>query len=582
MSGTRTGRRPLSARHPGVRAVAAALSLAALAACAGVPTSSTPRVVESVPRGGIRDEPDVRYQITPQAGESPADVVRDFLAAAGSPESQHFVARQYLTPQAARNWQDAVGAVVLARQPYTEERNSGREITIRADQVGRVDDAGSYFPVSQSYTYRFELQQVGGEWRINNPPSGVVVPVADFQTAYRRLNVYFLNQAENRVVPDPRWFSAPQASLPNLLLHALLQGPSASLQTAVRTDLNGISLASNVVRDADLQPDSDRVRVYLAGMDRLGPRMQAAASAQIIWTLNQLPLPGVQLFNEGQPLKLPGLADVQHIADWGGYDPDSLPPAASGYFVRNGAIWSTDGHALPGLGGYHARSVGVSTDLTALALVAPASGGMALYVGSMRGPLTMRLSAANLSAPSWGDQDTVWVVRNGTEILQVGRQGTASSVITEDLDQIGAVRVLRLSRDGARAALVAGPTGNRKLYVGAVNRKGGAALSQLTAIAPDLHNVVDVAWSTADQLVVLTRSGTSDAALHSVTVDGSTAAMVTTSGLPGPPSTLAAAPKMPMLAVAENGVWRLRDPQDAWTSVEREGNLLDSAPSYPG
>ena len=165
----------------------------------------------------------------------------------------------------------------------------------------------------------------------------------------------------------------------------------------------------------------------------------------------------------------------------------------------------------------------------------------------------------------------------------MSRQGTATTpVITEDLDQIGPVSVLRLSRDGARAALVAGPAGNRKLYVGAVNRNGGASLSQLTAIAPDLRNVVDVGWSTADQLIVLTRSGTSDAALHSVTVDGSTAETVTTSGLPGPPSTLAAAPKMPMLAVAENGIWRLRDPQDAWTSVQREGNLADSAPAYPG
>jgi hypothetical protein len=577
MTGRSRGSAVPARRRTAVRATAAALSLLALAGCAGVPAASPPRVVESVPRGGIPDEPDVRYQITPEAGERPADVVRDFLAAAGSPERQHGVARQYLTPRAAAAWQDGVGAVVLARQPYIEERDDGREITIRADQVGRVDDAGSYLPASQSYTYPFQLQQVSGEWRIDNPPGGVIVAVADFQTAYRRLNVYFLDQAESRVVPDPRWFSAPPESLPNLLLHALLQGPSQALQPAVRTDLNAIALASNVV------PDADRVRVYLSGLDRLGPQMRAAASAQIVWTLNQLGVPGVQLFNEGQPLKLPGRDDVQHLRDWNSYDPDSLPVAASGYFIRNGAIWTTDGHALPGMSGYHARAIGISADLTGIAVIASVGSDRGLYVGPVRGPLTRRLVADTLTTPTWdAETGSVWTVRNGTEVLQLSRRGTQNPVAADDLASLGTVSVLRLSRDGARVALVAGPPGNQKLYVGSVNRTGGATIGGLTAITPDLHNVADVAWSLADTLIVLTRSGTSDAALHSVPIDGSVVETVTTSGLPGPPSTLAAAPKMPVLAVAENGIWRLRDPQDVWTSVQREGNLADSAPAYPG
>lgn len=557
-----------------------ALGLLLAAGCAGVPTTSAPRVVEAVPKGGIQDEPDLRYQSTPQPGERAAEVVRDFIAAGGSPERQHWVARQYLAPQAVRDWNDSAGAVVLARQPYIEEGNGGKEITIRADQVGRVDGAGSYLPETQPYSYRFQLQQVGGEWRIANPPAGVIVPAAGFQQAYRRLNVYFLDQTESHVVPDPRWFSAPRDALFNLLLRALLQGPAASLQAAVKTDLAPITLASNVV------PDDDRVRVYLSGLDRIGARMRAAASAQIVWTLNQLGVPGVQIFNEGQPVKLAGLDDVQHLSDWGSYDPDDLPLAASGYFIRRGAVWTTDGHALPGPAGagtYHARSVGISRDLSRLAVLSPVAGGVALLVGGARGPLAKRLVGTTLTAPTWGgDLEEVWTVRNGREILQVPVRGVPSQVAAEGLDSIGTVSVLRLSRDGSRVALVAGPQGNQKLYVGAVSRTGGAVLGPLTAIAPDLRNVVDVVWSAADMLVVLTRSGASDAALHSVTIDGSVAETVTTSGLPGPPSTLAAAPTMPMLTVAENGIWRLRDPQGSWTSVQRSGNQPDSAPAYPG
>jgi hypothetical protein len=236
-----------------------------------------------------------------------------------------------------------------------------------------------------------------------------------------------------------------------------------------------------------------------------------------------------------------------------------------------------------GSGGYHARSVGVSRDLNRVAVVSPAPGGFALLVGNAHEALVKRLVGTTLTAPTWGaGVDEVWTVRNGTEILRVPSQGQPNLVVGEDLDRIGRVSVLRLSRDGARVALVAGPQGGQKLYVGAVNRTGGAALGQLSLIAPDLRNVVDVAWSAADTVVVLTRSGASDAAMHSVAIDGSAAESVTTSGLPGPPSTLAAAPTMPVLAVAENGVWRLRDPQGSWTSVQRGGNQPDSAPAYPG
>jgi hypothetical protein len=568
-------------RHPLGAVLGALVTASAVSGCVGVPDSSTPRVVESVPREGFTDAPDLRFgAISPRPGESATSVVLDFLAAASSPEQRHRIARQFLTPQAATSWNDDAGAIVVSRQPYLDEGTDGTDVTIRVDQVGKVDAVGAYQPQVRAYRWRFELQRLSGEWRIDNPPPGVIVSAADFQEAYRRLNVYFLDPTDSHVVPDPRWFSAPDEALPNLLLRALLDGPSDSLRDAVRTELGtGISLTRNVV------PDVDRVRVYLSGLDNLSTPMQASASAQIVWTLNQLGVPGVQLFDDAQQVRLPGVEAVQHIGDWGDYDAGDLPLTASGYFVRGGGVWTTDGRPLPGPAGsgtYNAERVGVSHDLSRIAVVGRASRNAALYVGGPQGQLARRLVASSLTTPTWGAAvDEVWTVRNGNEIVEVPLRGSPAPVTAPDLERVGRISVFHLSPDGVRVALVAGPRGAGKLYVGTVTRADTVTVDRLTAVAPDLRNVVDVAWSATDMLTVLTRSGASDATLWSVTVDGSGTDTVVTTGLPGPPSAVAAATGMPTLAVAEGGIWRLRDPHGSWSSVQRSGSQSDSAPVYP-
>jgi hypothetical protein len=557
--------------------------LCVLVGCAGVPESSAPRIVEAVPRTGVSEQADVRLQPrSPQPGQTPEEVVRAFVDAASSPERQHAVARQFLTPAAAERWRDDVSTTVLAKIPYFTPGESGSELTIRGEQVGIVDDTGaytSYPPAGLSYSYQVTLAQVDGEWRITNPPPGVIMTASSFKQTYTRLNVYFLARAESRVIPDPRWLSASRDALPNLLLKALLDGPSPSLSDAVRTELgDGVTLASNVV------PEADRVRVLLSGLADHGSAAQAPASAQIVWTLNQLGAPGVEIYDDGQLLTPDGVDAVQRLGDWRSYDPDSLPLSTPGYFVRQGAVWTTDGKPTSGPAGrdgYRAVSVGVSRDLGRLAVVGRMPHGVALYVGPARGQLTRRLTADSFTPPTWDPTGAAWTVRNGRDIIQVPARGMPVRVEAQDLDPVERIGKLSLSRDGSRVAILVGAVGAQVLYVGAVG-SSGSSLSAVRQIVPGLANVVDVAWAAADSLVVLTRNGASDATLWLVAVDGSSAEPMTTSGLPGPPAAVAAAPGQPTLAVAENGVWRLRDPQEGWTVVPPRGGLAaDAAPAYP-
>jgi hypothetical protein len=580
------GRRPVPARACSEsRRSAGALAVTALAlvlaGCAGVPSASAPRVIEPVPKGGLTDEPDVRFQpISPRPGGSAVSIVQDFLAASESPERQHGIARQFLTPPAAKSWRDNEGAVVLDSRPsYVEARNGGSEVTIRTRLVGRLDSAGSYTPLSESYSQRFLLDRINGEWRISDPPPGVIVTATGFEQTYRRLNVYFLDQSGSKVVPDPRWYTAPRESLPNALLSALLGGPSSALSGAVRSELTGgVSLTSNVV------PDANTVRVYLSGLGTLDQAARRGASAQIVWTLSQLGAPGVEIFDDNEPLRLRGRETVQHVGDWGAYDPDDLPLSASGYFVRAGVVWTTDGRrATIPTGDLRAVSVGVSRDLRRVAVVSQSNGRDRIYVGPVAGPLRPGPVAESLSPPTWGAAaDEVWTVRNRRQILRVSAKGAASSVSAPDLESYGEVSVMRLSPDGTRVAIIAGIEGAGRLYVGTVSRAGRPTIDRLTPIAPGLTNATDLAWSAADSLIVLTRGGGSDAVLQSVAVDGSVAELLTTSGLPGPPSAVAAASTLPRLTVAESGVWRLRDPQEAWTAVPPNPGQDESAPAYPG
>jgi len=574
-------------RLPVAGRVGTALAVVAvLVGCAGVPESSAPRIVEAIPRTGVTEEPDVRLQpSSPQPGQTPEEVVRAFVDAASSTDRRHGIARQFLTAGAAERWHDDAGATVLAKTPYFTLETSGSELTIRGDQVGIVDATGaytSYPPAGLSYSYRVTLSRVDGQWRITNPPSGVIMTASSFNQAYRRLNVYFVDRTESRVIPDPRWLSASRDALPNLLLKALLDGPSTSLADAVATELgDGVSLASNVV------PETDRVRVFLSGLTDQGTGALVAASAQIVWTLSQLGTAGVEIYDDGQLLAPPGVGAVQRLGDWRAYDPDSLALSTPGYFVRQGAVWTTDGKPTPGPAGrdtYQAQSVGVSRDLARLAVVGRIPHGVALYVGPARGQLVRRQTASSLTAPTWDPATgAAWTVRNGTDIIQVSSSGQPVRVKVQDLDRAERIGKIRLSPDGCRVALLVGPTGDQALYIGAVSRSE-SAVTALRPIVPRLTNVVDVAWATAGSLVVLTRNGGSDATLWSVAVDGSSAEPTTSSGLPGPPSAVAAAPDQPTLAVSEGGIWRLHDPREGWTGVppRSTGSVVVAAPTYPG
>lgn len=580
-------------RTPGVPPLPFAVFLVAVAllatSCVGIPNRSAARVASLAPgdarppnRPGLSPIADVK----PEHGDSQRDIVTKYLQAMADPERGHGAARQFLTPQAAESWNDS--EVMVINSIYVRSPSSENTVAMFSQhQVGFVAANGSFTPETGEYSYNFHLAKVNGEWRIANPPSGVIVSSADFEKVYRQYVLYYLDPAEKRVIPDLRYFATTStsstASRANLFVRLLLQAPSPALSTAVRSELgDGVGLAANVVQD------DDRVlNVYLTGLGAKSASSRSAAAAQIVWTLGQLATSGVKIFDDGQLLDLSGLPQPTQQSDWQSFDPDALPVSTIAYFLSGGAVFTMDGERVPGPAGegdYSLTSLAVSLASDSnpkprLAGVRVSQGRAQLYVGELDGALSVRLSARTLTSPTWDSaSDEVWTVREGRSVVRIPRRGQAASVDTHDLDTIGTVRALRLSRDGTRAAIIAGHPGH--LYVARVSRDNGqVALEQPVEITPSLAEVYDVAWASATKLSIVARDQSDDRALRTVSVDGARMTSETKAGLPGPPSAVAAAPNLAPIVASDNSLWQRSG--NRWTNLVRASTVAGSSPVYP-
>jgi len=556
----------------------------ALTGCANIPSSSRPQVIpESVPASPPARDDDLRYdELVPQNGDAPGEIVRDYLRASGSYERVHARARAYLTPSGNDDWEDIQGAAILEDAPYLDVRSNGAIVQMTAQQRGRLSEDGSYVPGKAPFPYTFRMKKVEGNWRIDNPPDGLLIEAGTFGAAYRPYEVYFLDSTRTRVVPDVRWYAAAYDTVPNLLVRALEHGPSQWLKEAVLSDLEGITPQNNV------EQESDRIKVYLTGLGDQTDTLTAGGFAQLVWTLNQVGVGGVEIYVDGRlvaPRSAPQRT-LQQLNDWRVFSPDGLFVSA-GYFVRSGAVWTTKDTPVAGPAGrsaFRAVSVGVSTDQRVIAVVRKsADGTVALYVGGP-GALRSTVAGSSLTRPTWGGgSGEVWTVRDGSEVLLVPLNGQVARVQVPGLGALGAIRALRLSRDGARVALVAGPRGREELWVGVVVRQNGRTrLDGLRPLEVGESPVSDVSWSDSLGVVALARGGQQDSSLYAVDIHGASAGrLVATAGLPGPPTAVAAGPALPLLTVAAGTLWQTPAVDQAWTRASERGRG-ESAPAYPG
>lgn len=571
-------------RRAAVRATAhAALVLVVglgLAGCASIPTSGP--VQQGAEVRSERDDPFIRVIARPpRPGLTATEVVQGFLAASASFDDDHAVARAYLAPESRAGWDPLVGTVVYQDGGATVREAATGRVVFSAARTATVSARGEYLAASGTEQTAFRLRQVQGEWRIVDPPPGLLLTRLDVDRAYRTFDLFFPDPSRTVLVPN-------QVLLPvgpgvsTTLVRALLEGPTPWLAPAVRTAFPaGTALA---VDSAPLQDGVVLVDLTEPAAQAVGSEA-AALSAQLVWTLRQLSdVSGVAITVEGVPLAVPGAGQVQPRGAWPQVDPDVVGPSASTFLVSGGALVAArDGDLVPvpgaaGTGGtpLTAPAVSVAEDRMA----ALDGTGTRLLVGPLTadGVLRQVLTGTALTAPTWDVLDTVWTAdRRADGSVAVWSVQAAAAPRQAAVDDLPAGRVVTLvvARDGARAAVVVERGGGRVLLLGRVERDDGTVrLAGFRQVAAVLTDVRDVAWGSADTLVVLGRSGSG--VLQPVVVDVSGLAVRQLGTVAAEITSVAAAPGLPTLAATVDGrVWQS-------TGVGWSELAPGRDPTYPG
>lgn len=570
----------------------AALLLAAgvglLTSCTGVPTDSAPQVVRTLDRGGTQAQPNT----TPQAGAGPRDIVANFLFAGVAADAGHSQSRQFLTSAAARKWQDNTVTVVdetTVGVPTITAKGATVEVSGR--RVGQLDASGVYSPslkgtgVGDQETFTFDLIQVDGQWRIDQLQAGVLINQSEFNRSYLARKLYFFDATETILVPDLRYCALGGQALATWLLTELLAGPRPELAHSVVNEVPDQVGHPSVV-------NSDPIVVEMPGTNQLDSNGRNRLATQLAYTLTQTRfVPGAQLrlTDSGRPVVIPGAHGSTFSAvNFSAAGPDSVAPGVQPYFLRYGAvIGGIDNKPIGGLLGQSGRG------LSSVALRRNAAGELqvaavsaeGLAMGSTSRLSSVKLPAGKLSRPEWRPHAAdVWIgVGTRGSIFRISPDGVPSQVsITSPVGGLppGQVLALRFSSDGVRlAAVLRAADGTTSAWIGSVvTSSSDVRIDSFEPLTPARLVVSDVAWTDATKLLMVAGAPNDETRVWQVMSDGSGLAALTNIGLPGAPTSIAAAPQQSPLVSASNSIWTQRG--SSWTSFPGNTPTQGTNPVY--
>lgn len=520
----------------------AALALVLLVCSCSLPLSTEVRSAGGVTAG--QDSSDGVLVVIPPGpaeGESPQEIVQGFLQAQTSAEDTHAAARSYLTPEAARGWDDRDEVLVydLASQQITvleAPTAQTAQVEVRFSITGRLGADGAFTPRAGRVGERYGLVRTGGQWRLDSVPSGLRLTAADFSRTFVPVDTYYPVDAvrgpSTRLTPD-RVFVPAGPGLADRLVRRVLAPPSAGLTGSVEASpmpgVRSVELDGTGIVTVDLD----------VGADDLTPAAELL-SAQLVWTLRGLgsAFTGLRLAAQGRPYTVRGQNTVQDDQSWAQYDPEALgltPPylyvdrrrlrAAPTLTLPSTVITAGqvgEGQAVP------VDEVAMTADRTQVALLERGTGGRAsLRLGALRGPYPVVLRDRALGSPSFGSGDRgLWLLEGGRRVVVLPPGGDTLRPVTLTPPAPGVLSRLRVSRDGSRVGLVSGG----RVYVGHVTGPERAPTITGLLALPVTGSVVDLAWATGTELLLVVENDRSRQLVRAA-VDGSRQDVVPTAGL---------------------------------------------------
>lgn len=482
-----------------MRLMLVAVSSLALAACASVPGAGP---VETGLQDLAQAERLVQYSASgPSAGDTQEQLVRGFLLAANASADNYSVAREFLTPAYAENWDPYDGVLVSeGTRPYRADGDNAGILSLAL--AAKVDAAGTLRPVEAgaSTELRFEFEKQGNEWRISSAPSGLMIERPSFVTIWSSHQLYFLG-AGGRLVPETRWFLS-RTALATEVVTALLEGPSSRLEAVVHSGFPpGVKLAKSTVTVAD----------GLARVDLTGEGLQDPGAQQEMFVQLQASL-----------LSVPGILRVELLIDGTTIQQTSDIPSGPQIGIGTGkAAGIIDGKFGIVSAGQLEPVTDISAAVDRLNPSAVALARSKTVAGVMNddgaylvtnGEARLIDTRSGLLDPSADDDEWVWTTSAsdpGTMMITHvdGRQTTILAPWLDGLD----VRVIRISPGGSLIAALVTDQEKSYVIVGGVARDENGTPTGLTETG-DIEmwasgEALDFDWVDQQRFVALTKQG---------------------------------------------------------------------------
>lgn len=510
--------------------VAVVVALAVASGCAAIPRSGP---VTRVADEGDLGQSAVRYApARPLPGASPAQIVRGYLDAMLAFPTSSRTASTFLTREAARTWSSS-SQVRIYSQP---EVAGSQEPSIRDDpreqpsgpvtvQVGFTEDArldrqGRYTGIASPSAITYTLEQVDGEWRITDPQDGLLVNRKFFTDYFRSFNLYFFDRPGRRLMPDPVYVVVGD-QLATTLVASLAGGPAQSAEESARTYLPpqpslrpSVPVSGTGVADVEFTDD----------LSDLSGSARDHVSAQVVWTLRQVPeIEGVQIVG-GPTVLTAGGDEVQPVQAWGGYGPSTARGRAYAV-VDDKVVEIDDGETQPisGAWGRSARGAQfVAVSESGIAGVLP--GRAAVRLTTREGSSARTIRGNDVIGPDWDSDGRLWLVDRAEDSTRV-RVVTGEDDNVIDPGGLAALDVdtFKLSPDGTRYAVSAAGPGGSELHVGPVLRDVQdrvMGLGPATRVVTTAQQPRSASWSSGTELSFL---GDSEVGVqvYQVSIDGS-------------------------------------------------------------
>lgn len=479
--------------------------VAVLTACGGIPTSG-----QIVPHDEIDTEDtivDVGGEAqAPLPGDTPEGIVYGFLEAMTFYEPNYETARKFLTPTAAREWQPDLATIIYDSEPLIEATDANR-VNLTLTVAATLESSRDYTPAEPGTerTFELELEPVRGEWRITNPPTGLVVRDADFDAEFRSYSLFYFDPSFSALVPDPVYLPA-RGRVPTLLAQELLEGPSPWLAPAVYTAFpEGTHLAVDAVTVTNGEAEVRLSEDALDGTEE----QRSHLVQQLAWTLGQLRNVSDLVVHSG-----PRLLAETPVRGLPEADPAQVPMPRLFAVAESGLVRFDEGDVItpvPGPLGEFERPItefAVDPRMSEAAVVD--EGRTSLIWSPLAVPAEVKIIAdgQELRSPTFDRTGLVWVVEGtgaGSRLLAVA---PSAELVTVSADALGgrSIEAIAMAADGTRIAVVS----EGSVYVGLVVRTGWPAEISVQGLrrldGSQIDGVAtDVAWHQPNELAVLIR-----------------------------------------------------------------------------